>query len=445
MFVHATSFQSSVIQKVFLLLKSITGTILIHSTKKLSIMKSESVPTVALWASLLMLFLLSNGYAQESGFEAFVQTLNKTDVAKRQNLAEQYLKKVDKTPIVEGKDRVHFIWFGKADTVKIEGELQTSWAIPETLTKVECGASDLFYISYRVPSNAFLQYLLIVDGERFVDPKNPKTAAGFDFTDRNFFTMPGFIESPSLKNRAGINKGSVTQVLFKTTHAPFTDQPVWVYMPPKFSKEKKYPVLYVLDGVSTLYSRPLLNVVNNLIHDNAIEPIVIVFVNFEDRWREYVAESKEFAKLLAEEMVPFIEKSFGVANIPDKRAIMGASASGHAAVVAALLYPDVLGNVASQGGGAGGYPGLNPIANEALDSYLKKKDSTPLRKIYTEVGSFDLEFPQDKIVFADGVEQFNKRLTQNKIEYVFNKVVGGHNSTVWDQNLDKILIMFFGN
>jgi enterochelin esterase-like enzyme len=109
-----------------------------------------------------------------------------------------------------------------------------------------------------------------------------------------------------------------------------------------------------------------------------------------------------------------------------------------------MLYPEVFGNVASQGGGAGGYPGLNPIANEALDIYLKKKDSTPLRNIYTEVGSFDLEFPQDKIIFADGVEQFNKRLTENKIEYIFNKVAGGHNSTVWDQNLDKILVMFFG-
>ena len=109
-----------------------------------------------------------------------------------------------------------------------------------------------------------------------------------------------------------------------------------------------------------------------------------------------------------------------------------------------MFHPDVFGNVASQGGGAGGYPGLNPIANEALDAYLKKKDTSPLRKIYTEVGSYDLEFPEEKIIFADGVEQFNKRLTENKIDYVFKKISGGHNSTVWDQNLDKILVMFFG-
>jgi enterochelin esterase-like enzyme len=407
-------------------------------------MNNKSIPIVALYA-VLFTTVFANSYGQKNQtFEDFLQALNKTDVTKRQALVDQYIKKIDKTPVTEGKDRVHFVWFGKADTVKIEGELQTSWAIPEVMTKVDCGANDLFYTSYTVPSNAMLQYLLIIDGQRSLDPKNPKTIPGFDFTDRNFFTMPDYVESLNLKNRSGINKGSVTQLLFKTTHAPFTDQPISIYMPPGYSKEKKYPVLYVYDGVSALYSRPYLNVVNNLIHDKMIEPIVVVFVNFEDRWREYVAESKEFAKLMAEEMVPFIEKSFGVANTSDKRAIMGASASGHAAIVAALLHPEVFGNVASQGGGAGGYPGLNPIANEALDGYLKKKDTTPLRTIYTEVGTFDLEFPQDKIVFSDGVDQFNKRLTENKIDYVFNKVVGGHNSTVWDQNLDKILVMFFG-
>ncbi len=173
-------------------------------------------------------------------------------------------------------------------------------------------------------------------------------------------------------------------------------------------------------------------------------PLLMVFVGVEDRWTEYVSQSKEFAKLITEELVPFIEQNFQVANTPDKRAIIGASASGHGAIVTALLYPDVFGNVASQGGGAGGYPGLNPIANEALDAYLKKKDTSPLRKIYTEVGTYDLEFPDQKIIFADGVYQFNKRLTENKVDYVFKKVAGGHNSTVWDQNLDKILVMFFG-
>jgi enterochelin esterase-like enzyme len=142
--------------------------------------------------------------------------------------------------------------------------------------------------------------------------------------------------------------------------------------------------------------------------------------------------------------VPFIEKNFRVSNASEKRGIMGVSASGHGAIVTALRHSDVFGNVASQGGGAGGYPGLNPLANAALDIYLTKKDKYPLRKIYSEVGNYDLEFPDQKIIFSDGAEQFHVRLKENGIDHVFRKVNSGHNATIWNQNLDKILILFFG-
>jgi enterochelin esterase-like enzyme len=381
--------------------------------------------------------------AQED-FKAFIQTLNRVPVAKRSDVAKQYLAKVGSTPFIEGKENVHFLWFGKADTVKVEGELQRAWAIPQTMIRIECGEEDFFYYSYTLPSNAFLEYRFLVDKIQTIDLKNPRISQGFDFSDRNFFAMPDFVESPYIRTRFGINKGVVIQWFFRTEHKPFTNQPIWIYTPFNYSKDKKYPVLYVYDGASTLYTRPLLNVVNNLIQDKKIEPVILVFVGFEDRWTEYVSESVEWAKLMKDELVPFIEKNFSVADTPEKRGIMGASASGHGAIVTAMQYPDVFGNVASQGGGAGGYPGLNPIANAALDTYLIKRKKSPLRKIYTEVGAFDLEFPKDKIVFADGVYQFNQRMSENGIDYIFNCVNGGHNAAIWNQSLDDILILFFG-
>jgi enterochelin esterase-like enzyme len=64
--------------------------------------------------------------------------------------------------------------------------------------------------------------------------------------------------------------------------------------------------------------------------------------------------------------------------------------------------------------------------------------------MYTEVGAFDLEFPQQKIIFSDGVTQFNERLDKAGITYTFKQVSGGHSSKIWDQSLDDILILFFG-
>ena len=395
--------------------------------------------------ALLVALISTDGYAQKrAGFESFIHSVSSASIAKRSHLINEYLVKAETTPIIEGNEKAHLIWFGKADTLKVEGELQTSWAIPEVMTRIDCGEKDLFYITYTLPGDAVLEYRFIADGNPILDEKNPRIAQGFDFSDRNFFTMPDFVASPYLKVRYGIPKGVINQWLFKTQHSPFTNLPIWIYTPFGYSKDNIYPVLYVFDGPPMVYARPFLNVVNNLIYDKKIEPIVIVFLGVEDRWTEYVSESPEYAKLVTGELVPFIEKHFQVSTTPDKRAIIGASASGHGAFVTALRHPDVFGNIASQGGGGGGYPGLNPIANAALDDYLTKKGKTPLRKIYTEVGTYDLEFPDQKIIFADGVDQFNKRLTENKIDFVFAKVNGGHNATVWDQNLDRILMLFFG-
>src|SRR5687767_12484398 len=104
---------------------------------------------------ILSAFILALVPATAQNFEAFVRSLDKAAEGKRSALVKQYLGKVTSTPIIEGKEKVHFVWFGKADTVRIIGELQTAWAIPQLMTRVRCGEEDFFYFSYTVPSNAF--------------------------------------------------------------------------------------------------------------------------------------------------------------------------------------------------------------------------------------------------------------------------------------------------
>src|SRR5436190_5085238 len=104
---------------------------------------------------ILTVFILAFGPCHAQTFEAFVRSLNKAPGSKRGSLVKQYLDKIPSTPVVEGKDKVHFVWFGKADTVRVEGELQTAWAIPQLMTRVSCGEENFFYYSYTIPSNAF--------------------------------------------------------------------------------------------------------------------------------------------------------------------------------------------------------------------------------------------------------------------------------------------------
>lgn len=98
-------------------------------------------------------------------FEDFVKELKNSHSSKRQEIVNKYISNIGTTPIIEDKEEVHIIWFGAADTVKVEGDLQGGWSIPETLIKIDCGNLDFFYISYSLPSNSRIQYRLIVDGK----------------------------------------------------------------------------------------------------------------------------------------------------------------------------------------------------------------------------------------------------------------------------------------
>ena len=112
------------------------------------------------------------GYAQEhSSFEHFIQKVNNTPIAKRSNLITQYLAKAGATPIIEGNEKVHLVWFGKADTLKVEGELQRSWAIPQVMTRIDCGEEDLFYVSYTLRADAVIEYRFIARWQKCLGPK----------------------------------------------------------------------------------------------------------------------------------------------------------------------------------------------------------------------------------------------------------------------------------
>ena len=87
---------------------------------------------------------------------------------------------------------------------------------------------------------------------------------------------------------------------------------------------------------------------------------------------------------------------------------------------------------------------MNPLANKALDIYLTRKDQYPLKKIYTEVGTYDLEFPDQNTSLIAGARQFHERLKENNIAHTYKEVNSGHTGDSWDQRLDEILIQFFG-
>jgi enterochelin esterase-like enzyme len=116
-----------------------------------------------------------------------------------------------------------------------------------------------------------------------------------------------------------------------------------IYMPPGYSKKKKYPVLYLLHGIGG-DEKEWLNgghpqvILDNLYAENKIEPMIVVMPNGramkDDRATgnimapDKVQAFATFEQDLLNDLIPYIEKNFPVIKDRGSRAIAGLSMGG---------------------------------------------------------------------------------------------------------------------
>lgn len=115
------------------------------------------------------------------------------------------------------------------------------------------------------------------------------------------------------------------------------------YTPPGYSKNKKYPVLYLLHGIGGdekewLYGGKPQVILDNLYAAGKLEPMIVVMPNGramkDDRpvgnimSKDKIAAFSTFEKDLLNDLIPFVEKNFRVYSDREHRAIAGLSMGG---------------------------------------------------------------------------------------------------------------------
>ncbi|HEY8917248.1 MAG TPA: alpha/beta hydrolase-fold protein, partial [Chitinophaga sp.] len=111
-------------------------------------------------------------------------------------------------------------------------------------------------------------------------------------TDKGSFkadTVPTFPDPPAGFNvqRSNVPHGKLAVVQYSSKTLGKLRE-MWVYTPPGYSADKKYPVLYLLHGLGQDYRQwtewcQADNVVDNLIADGKIQPVVMVFPNCDTK------------------------------------------------------------------------------------------------------------------------------------------------------------------
>jgi enterochelin esterase-like enzyme len=250
-------------------------------------------------------------------------------------------------PFVRG-DRVALLYRGKAQSVSWVGDF-TDWQKVPALPGRRVGQSDIWVAYATFPTNARLEYRIVVDGQEGApDPANPLQQWG-GFGPNSVLAMPDYVFPQEVLPREDVPPGSLSPPLaIDSTHLGYTIT-YQVYTPARYEELAGLPVIYATDGHE--YTNPRMGsmptVLDNLITDGTIEPILAVFIDPRDpktgrnRREDEFLGNPAYAAFIAEELVPAIDRSYATDPRPDRRAILGASYGGVNAAYYGLAYPQV--------------------------------------------------------------------------------------------------------
>lgn len=400
----------------------------------------------------LIMILPKVCYMQENNlFDDYLNEVNKTEEQKlKQELTDSFFEKVRLTqyPIFENDTTYVLLYKGNRDSVGIIGDM-TNWFDTFQMTKVE--GTDLFYYKGHAEPGARLEYWLMFskDGFPSIDSLNEFKALN-GLGELSELAMPKYKRHRYFDNYIHGEKGSDEGLKVYKIDSKFLEyeHTIHVYLPPGYDESKKYPTLYLQDGIDYVEFAQVPNTVTNLINENKIHPMIVVFVTppnrlkpgFPNRMSEY-GLNENYVKFFTEELVPFVDKNYNTKTEPGSRLVAGDSFGGLISAYIPFSRPDVFGKVYSQSG----YQSFNK--DQLINSY-KSADKKNI-KLYVNSGLYERTvgasfLPKEETDFLLANRRFKKVLEDKRYDFVYREYPEGHTWGNWRRHLIDALIYFFG-
>jgi len=209
-----------------------------------------------------------------------------------------------------------------------------------------------------------------------------------------------------------------------------------VYLPPGYSAERKYPVLYLLHGIGGNHDewRGYVHadtIIDNLIVDGKAVPMIVVMPNGralpDDRipsgnvfTPENSAGFAKFERDLLQFLIPAIEAKYSTLNDSGHRALAGLSMGGGQAFNFGLGNIDTFAWI----GAFSAAPNTKPPAELVPDPEATQKR---LKLLYISCGNKD-----GLISFSQGVHAY---LKEHRVTHIWNVDNHGHDAATWGSNL----------
>lgn len=231
------------------------------------------------------------------------------------------------------------------------------------------------------------------------------------------------------------------------------DTNVNVLLPPDYSENKEYPVLYILHGFydnEDWMARPVVNlnvIYGNLLAEGKAEEMIIVlpyiFCDKDMAWCTGMDMANclaydNFTNDLTTDLMPFIEGSFSVAKGRENTAITGFSMGGRESLFIGFERPDLFGYI----GSVCAAPGLVEVPN----SPMHPGQMTAEEMVFGDDKPYIVLVSSSEVdgVVGSSPDSYRNIMTENDVEYLSHVMkITGHDHTSVKPHLYNYLQFIF--
>ncbi|MFD2200045.1 esterase [Shivajiella indica] len=192
-------------------------------------------------------------------------------------------------------------------------------------------------------------YHFNVDGMQITDPSNTYAA---------FTAMPPYSQlivhgkEPAYYDAKNVPHGNVTRHIYYSDVTQ-GQREMYVYTPPGYDSNQKYPVLYLVGGSGELPSNWIYDgranfIMDNLLAEGKAKPMIIAIPNNQVIHRNHPQHAELtfdiFEKELRNHVIPLVDQNYSTISSPHGRALSGLSMGGRHTMFVGLRSLDLFAN-----------------------------------------------------------------------------------------------------
>ncbi len=305
---------------------------------------------------------------------------------------ETFIERHRPFPIIHGAQAT-FVYTGEPHSVRWQHWI-FGLASSQEFHRID--GTDLWTLTVDLRRTSRVEYKLLIDWgdhrELVCDPLNPQRA--YDpFGSNSVCTTDGYTRPDWTLHDPEARPGTLEEHVVPSGAFGATRH-YTVYVPARFRRTRRYPLLIMHDGSDYLHYSSLKTVLDNLIHRLEIPPLIVAFADPGDRLTEYAAD-KTHAHFIVRELLPELEQDYPLDPRPRARCLMGASFGAVATLFTAWTYPGVFHNLLLQSGSFAfsdiGHhqrgPAFDPVA-EFINAF-RKNPGQAAGKVFMSCGIYE--------------------------------------------------------